>query len=695
MMSGTQRKVLVLVLVLGVLAACASLPERDPYGTAEIDPVADALEVRKLLRVRGYIASNPDRFASAEQSFSEARRSAEQGDLTEARRMAAVAAQLYREAFLAHVKLGRIPAARRRLAEAPTDLPPGRIAAANAALNRLEQRLADLEGEDFDLGQESDFAFNSLVSIDVKPDAGFAPIDPCPDPVQPQIEDLQTAAPPPGRLLSRDDIHYLVGRSLDISFRIPGCTQLTELRLNSPHFGDGHLILDTDAGGYDPIENSVGVIYYYEELDSISDGAGGRILSLRLHLQDFKDGRAFGVQLTVESVAGSLSSTAGFTLSQVAAVRERAVLSISEAALRNGFIAGIYQDYGDDGQRPPQPGDDLGRTLKNPSYKDLRLEIRDDGIHFAWQVEAVIDNFCDAHIGINGIFHLERNGPRVDVIWDDDGPHVGIDTFPCVIPAPLLLAIQTGVLIYFEGKAEDTVRDEIQARVDQLFDNNVALAIVSLPTRPRELQIELDLGDTVTIEVPYGTRRLDEAIGLGLPVKASDDNVVVTSGLPLACFSGEAPPQDCSREIGMAGLFNWNINVPVPSPWPVSQFGTVAYFKERHRAWKELKGLRRVAAKLPFGDRNVGALVVSAEMVSSPMAQGEPPRLFAGEPCKVSRPGIGQMRLGFGANDHRFLGVQELGVGVRRITVAWPTFGDLINGCPQMILAPQLLLDAS
>ena len=686
---------LTIALSLGLLA-CATPDGGRPDGPVDadspVDTLADVVEVRGQLVARGLIAAAPARFAPAEAGLAAAAKSAQAGRLAQADAEAARAARRYRAAFLDLVEDDLLPAARTRLAESADELAPEVAAEASRALSLTARRVEDARGEVYDVGTLSDLAFNSLVADQTLPDdRELAPIEPCPDPVQPDIADLRLSAPAPGQLSSRGDVRYLVGRALDVSLRIPGCTRLTDVALASPRFAGGRLTLGTDGGGYDPIEGQVGVAYYYEQRSNESDGAGGRIVGLRLHFPGHRDGRSYRVELTARSVAGNLAASQEFTLAQVEGVNRNAVLSISEADLRNGFIAGIYDDYGDDGVRPKDPAAGVDRTLKNPSYKDLVLEIREDGIHFAWQVEAVVENFCDASVGMNGIFHLERNGANVNVVWDN-GPNVGIDFLPCVIPTPIGIAVMTAVQIYFENRTEDTVRQEIQQRVAARFGGPAVLLIVTLPLRDRELLVDLDLGPSVTVKVPYATRRLEEAQELGLAVPADEANAIVARGLPQLCFSGELTPQDCVREVATGGLFNWNTNVPVPSPWFVSELGTVGYQKERHKAWKELMGLRRESAKLPFPGDNVGALVVRAE--TAPTGGGT--TVFAGEPCDVTlaEEGTGgEMRLGFGANDHRFIGVQELGSGMREITVAWPPIAP--DECRQATPPTQLLIETA
>ena len=669
------------------IVACVDEEDQASDPTVLSVVAADALEVRRQIVARDLLAAFPTRFEQAEQAFSAAGVAAKSGDLDTARDLAIQAARAYRTATLGIFKVEMLPAARKRLARARPDLPPSVVENASTELTKLAQFLEDVSSRDFEIHEISDSVLGRLVNVDISlENQELAPIKSCPDPVQPEFNDLTVEAPEPGALISRQAIHYLAGQELEVSFRIPSCTTLSQVLLISPLFG-GSLELGTNSGGYDPVEDISGAPYYYELVSNIPGGSNDRIVIIRLDFPRFLDGRSINVQLVADSVSGDLRSSVEFTVSLVANLGNQAIMGISETGLRNGFIAGIYDDYGDDGRREPAQDDADDRTLYNPAYRDLELRVADDGIHFAWNVDVVVDHLCDPTALIEGIFHLERDGQQITVHWDL-GPDIKFKTFPCIIPSDILILIRGLILIYFEDKAEGIVRNIVQNRINTLLANMQVdpAFIANFQTRAGQIEIHLVLPfNMVTVEVPYGTRRLEEALYFGLALNSGEEVGIIASGRPRVCFGGESPPVDCAREPDAAGLFNWNANVPVPSPWQVTEFGTIAYFKERHKAWKELRGLRRKTANLPFPDRNVAALVgrLGAKgLPSSTFTKSAFTTHFIGEPCTITAQEVAQDRLAFGANDHRFLNVQELGTGTRQITVFWPP-SDTLDPCPR------------
>jgi len=171
----------------------------------------------------------------------------------------------------------------------------------------------------------------------------------------------------------------------------------------------------------------------------------------------------------------------------------------------------------------------------------------------------------------------------------------------------------------------------------------------------------------VTIEVPYGRLRLEEAVNFGLALNPNEQVLITASGLGDVCVLDGSPPPGCHRKkTGPAGLFNWTANVPVPTPWPCSSNGTCAYFQQRHQAWKRLEGFRRDESKLPFPGQNVGVLV--ARLASTTATSRY---LLVDGACTVTAT-VGLNRLAFGANDYRYAGAGEFGTGTRRLSITWP-----------------------
>jgi hypothetical protein len=360
-----------------------------------------------------------------------------------------------------------------------------------------------------------------------------------------------------------------------------------------------------------------------------------------------------------------------FTLVMVKDVNNAtATFTISETEIRNNFIVSIYEQFGDDGSYDPESG----FTLYNPSYENLDLRIENDGVHFGWQVKAAIEDWCNPTITASGRFHLEQDGTGIRVIWDE-GPDADIDfALYCDAPASLLGPTYALVMALYQDSVEDKVRSRIQERIDILqaaFGVDV-MFINTIETRTDELQVVLNLPlPSVTIEVPYGTNRLNEhePWNYGMALNSGEQVVVIGRGLTTVCGKDGYGTNSCNIKSGPAGLFN---PPPIPSPWE-----GLVYEKQRHDAWKALQYLPRDGTRLPMPPKNVAALV--AKLGNG--ATDSQPKLV-GSPCFITARNEGEDRLVFGANDYSDSG-DEKGNGTWQITVGWPPVRIDNHCCPE------------
>jgi hypothetical protein len=662
-----------LIVVQGCRGPDSGVAQAPPVAADEA--LAEVLKVRRQWDGTGLEIARlaTEQLTRAEASFDRAIAAAEAGDYPQAKRHGERAAAAYRSATVRTLEAGPVAEIGRRLGAARDSMSPKRYDSAIARLIALRRSIDAASLEAFDVRGLTDAVLSSVVAIAdfIAPEVAIDPERPCSAPVQPSVREQTFTAPASGAVLTRDSIHYVEGNALEVALLIPRCTFISQVFLTSPLLG-GELELGLDPNLYDPIEGTSNIPYFYEMIGDELDGDDHRV-TIRIRTPDFDDGRGFDVRIVIRSAAGGLSTVASFTMSLVRLVGGQFRLSYSEAELQNGFVTNQYLRFGDDGR---DPGSSV--TLYEPSFTDV-LRLTNEGVLFKWSAKADFP-ICDATVRAEGRFHLDPDGMFVNVEWDV-GPDVSLALPPlCELATVILQPAKDLVEGFVKQIVEDTVRDRVQAEIDSVVVRANALglaSIQSIETAPDELRVTLELPfQKVVIDVPYGRLRVDEAFGFGLPLNDADVVLPLGGSLVNACVLSQ-PPSDCDRRIASTGLFNWNTDVPVPSPWFVSEFGTVGYLKPRHDARKALRGLRRDPALLPFSFENPGALIARL----SDGGAGSRFR-FLGEPCMVSARAGRPNRLAFGANDYRRLGVQELGSGTARITVAWLRPGIGPGECP-------------
>jgi hypothetical protein len=507
--------------------------------------------------------------------------------------------------------------------------------------------------DDPELSETSQNADVIVSPIDVDP------ILLCP-PTTPVFGPLAVTVPSPGKILSHAPIHYTTGNTVDIAFRLPDCTGVSEVRY-------GTVVLGTESGGIDAPSA------YYEILSDSPVRGGGHVTTLRLHLSSsLGQGGAGVVRLTASSVIGiAPTATAELTLSRVKDIGAPASFSISEQELHNGLVASVYNQFGDDGDFTDPSS---GKHFYDPVYSSNWLRIEPDGIRFN-QRFAMSATACDPVVNTSGRFHLAKSGTDVEVVWDS-GPTVDTDF-------DLLCSIVTlgipQIVAAFVDPPIDTIKDRVEGMVDSALAASgcgalCASQIDSFSMLTDELRVNLaprDLSgnplERILIEIPYNTNHTEYPFSYGVPLRSGDKVVVMPAGRQQACTTaGTASSSTCAKApTAPSGLFNWNTNVPVPNPWVL--YGTVyAYYEERHEARNQLVGLTRDAAKLPLPTRQPASLVARRGNGTSNSSRGS-----AATPCRVDARAGGQDRVAFGANDYRSASGWDYGSGTYRITLGF------------------------
>lgn len=220
------------------------------------------------------------------------------------------------------------------------------------------------------------------------------------------------------------------------------------------------------------------------------------------------------------------------------------------------------------------------------------------------------------------------------------------------------------------------------------LDDTAFLFLQSVQTLPGEIQILFDLPrDNVTIDVPYGRLRTNDPFNHGLALNPGDSVFAVASGLASVCGINGEEHDSCNTLVNPNGLFNWNGPVGIPSPWELTEFNIYKYFEERHKARRELIGVRRDIEQLVFGDENVGVL-----MGRLGNATGIAPHRLMNEVCVVVARDGGEDRLAFGTNDIRYLNARENGFGSYEVSIVWDESLSA-NDCETVDLGLPAILD--
>lgn len=525
-MNNTMRYIFSILITCNILSGCATVKftlDQEPESLRT--EILVLQEIRRQVHALGIIEQlEPDRFRQADIHYRKAILKARNGDFLAARKRADRALKLYREATLLALEKGAITKTQGELERgAGTALPDRLKTRAQQHIDKARSALTQVRGKPFQIVAVSDAVLSELYFVGEILETRDIVVGPhCPEPVQPEIFDFEISPPPPGNLLAHPPIYYITGDAVDVSLLIPNCTSVSNVSLVLFQGPGGTIELGTDPLHFDPIEGTSNDPYYYTvELDVPQPNDRHR-MTIRLHFPDFDDGRSIGVRITAESAvsAPGFSQVLAFTAALVKEVNGKPRFGLSENDLRNSFIVGIYNEFGDDGRSD---------ALYDPAYDGLVLEIEEDGVHYEWQVKTEIDFFCDPTVKISGIFNLVPDGNQIQVVWVDDGPDIELDygfRIDCDIADDAIFPIMLAK-VFALASARQSVRQSIQEEIDPLLvflDPQVGAFIETIETRRDEIQVVFQSPTTinvpgfsledVTLELPYGRLRLDEPMDL-------------------------------------------------------------------------------------------------------------------------------------------------------------------------------------
>lgn len=461
-----------------------------------------------------------------------------------------------------------------------------------------------------------------------------------PLPCMPDIYSVSYATPSQGAFMERGWIVYLEGNTLDIRVEIPACAYAATVT--------------SDTLGGDDFRPSATPEVPWTTVSNVAAGADRRHIVIRITVANDGTGRA--EQITVK-VGGQFSNTTvdhSFTLSGVsklaAPVRE---FSVAQNEIWNHLVAGAYAGtFGTD---------------VTPLYKNFVVDSRPDGIRVEMQLKKHIPNFCDAVIKVAGRMHPLLTDTGVEVHWAA-GPDASLSLGWCTIPASVLTPVYIVAKALYESSAEQAFRKSVEEALKKFLPEDDCglpcnLIITDIVPWHQEVVVQLNealLPTGVTIEVPYQSLHETSTWGAGLPINGGETVFVTASGTVEVCQLPGSISNCASHRLGPAGLFNWNVNPPVPDPWQL-HFTQYAYYKERAEARAALRGLTRTASQLPRPEANAGMLIARVSGNSSVMQMDRP--------CALTMPSVGEARVAFSANDIIFSGY---GSGRFYVTVLWP-----------------------
>lgn len=614
----------------------------------------------------------PELLAIAERSFQDAAKNIQARLLKPAIARSAKATEAFQDIGLRYLKEHQIKVGYKFLEEKQDSIAEARYKEALANFRHLEQNLSDNPGPDemITLASQIEQKIAQIVLMN-------NPYAECSGPVPvtfygpPQI-----SAQNPDQMIIRGELRYIADHAVDVRARIPHCIRfaggeayrhpmVSEIK-NGPI--DSSSIGDVDG----IVENP----YYYTIEELVQEAADTDRILIRLHFPDFDDGRPIRFVLHFESVvpgiAGPLKGDFPFSVIPVAEVNSLAKVGFSESELRNGFITGLYEAFGDDGRKLIKEIDIEGQSicaffLKNPDYENAVFDIQEDGIFFRIKATVETNCYCDLPLAINGKFQIERSGEQLRVKWVQ-GPTAGLDfSFWCFFSDLLsaLLSIRSKI----ENVMAESMASQLQEIVDTLVVQNgfpVGLfnsAVFSEHGMTLAFAASGGAIENIVVKVPYSRAWFDFPKEMGIPLNRSEPFILYAAGFP-AIYPTEHGVG--SREVGPSGLFNWNGQVPIPDPWVFAN-QTYSTNMQRLHARRALRGARRELAKLVFPDAHVGALVGHLE---GPAITIDPNTyFFMGSPCKVETSSMGLSHLILGPNDYFF---PNMGNGYWEATLVFP-----------------------
>lgn len=477
-------------------------------------------------------------------------------------------------------------------------------------------------------------------------------------PTIPTLSNVVVSAPM-GEIKEYFGVHYVEGESIDVHGTLPACAYVTSVAIDGRTLDlVPHTACD-DVGTYDCERR------YYEIVRAAPLPDGTLDIIVRIHFRTLGSvGDAEDVDIISTSAVGQSSHR--LIVSRVADVvpansaDQRITLSMSETALNNAVVQGMYANYGDYGEYTRD-----GHTFKSPTYSGTGLDIRPDGIRFVTRV--TLDETCNPSVLVDGVFHLVKTDAGIDIEWSSP-PSLPITVdLGCNI---VTLGIVDIVADFVYGDmVREAVDEEVQSQVDAMVGANCdALCraqIQGFEYTDDELRVVIrPIVPSVVIDVPY-TRLPGSFITRGFPVAASAPYAMLASGLATTspCAPGSSSPV-CGApfKVDARGTFVWEApfdagnGSQIRNPWDNGN-GPAAYFAQRASARNRLKGVYRPLQDLVSSRINGGAIVFRSNFSSIVRD--------ASSPCGYT-PSASIEHLAFGVND---AAGQGYGSGTRRVAV--------------------------
>ncbi len=482
---------------------------------------------------------------------------------------------------------------------------------------------------------------------------------------------LESVTAPEGDIYSRwSGIHYLTGDDAQLSLITAECAEVTGVTLAGQHLGTAP---NPDGGGR-----------YYRILSRTSLGDGTTRVSIRLYYDNPENGTTYPVEVDVMGVNGEEMSVSTLLVGAVQVEGPGALIHISQTEIRNEVIAGIYDKFGDSNyyDRDKYP------DLYDFDYESLNLHADSAGIAFSAKAKARVLgglDICDPTAHVNGRFTIVPDGLGIKTQWESSSVNT---VFP-VACAVVTLNIVPAIGEIVDWTTDDNIERRIDKRIrkfgalcEEPFGCNNTVEAINHISGAVEIVVK-PLVETVTIRTAYDTDELRDADGFGDPlvrgmaVPGSRHLTFSSSGTVITCST---PVEDCEpRFVSGTGVFNRDVNPPVPSPWPECPSPPCPYYEGRQGAWVSMLGARRDPELLPLPDHNVGAVVgrTFSRNSGGELLQGAP--FYAGDHlCVIPPVGADRVQLVLGRNDINaptggFAG--EYGTGEGFVTIGFPNVG--------------------
>jgi hypothetical protein len=464
-------------------------------------------------------------------------------------------------------------------------------------------------------------------------------------------------------LLSRGDIRYVAGGLVDIDVTIPQCTGVADVTMNGASL--------SGSGGFDSTTPAS-----WWSLGSTATTFNGQPAvrqRVRVQFSNFGDGLTTSIGVLVSAVGG-MSTSASFTLANVAAVNAAMRSTVAETRVRNEFVTSLYHKFGDNDEVLDDQGsrvaydvswDPLSAYLSGGFvyYRGSDIRIQQGQIAFATQFMGDAP-LCDDSVYVDGWFTLAPGGDGVDLQWIM-APRADVETGlfcklislgiwqlvtegfadEASITGPFAESLSAG----FGADANGHIKVCDLCRVTDVLIGNGVIDIYTVPPVDR---VRLNVSTT-----RFTDATADPTQGLILP--AGFYAPIAAGGTYVSCQAANgSSTSSCGTTfaVDLEGLFNWwGSDVPVPNPWYTAPNGATTIIWTRKGAWDRLLGLTRDVTELPEKTFPAGALL-ARRTTTSPVFPTTREKVSNG--CVIPPDANGPVRFTLGINDVPAVGSQ-------------------------------------